>query len=100
VFDGLRHDAIDCGHTQKHGVHASGTGDHGSYQALVAGHVYEGDRSAFNHGAREAERNRDASRLFFSEGIKVLTSQRCDERGFSVVNVPGSANDWAGFGHD
>ena len=42
---------------------------------------------------RESDVDGDAAAFFFFQTIGVNASQRLDQRGLSVVDMPGSAND-------
>ena len=47
----------------------------------------------------EAEIDRDFSRLFFRQAIRIGPSQRLDQRAFAMVDVAGSGEDKVLLGH-
>ena len=74
-------------------VDAGRAGDHRAHEALVTGHVDEGERPPARQLERGvAEVDRDPARLLLGEPVGVLAGQRADERRLAVVDVPGGAD--------
>jgi len=48
---------------------------------------------------REAELNRDLSRLFFGQPIRINSRERFDKRAFAVIDVTSRRDDEMCFGH-
>jgi len=56
-------------------------------------------RTPFFFPESETQINRDSSALLFRKTIRMRSGQRLDQRGFSVVNVPGRANNYVLHGN-
>src|SRR5207302_10958805 len=81
-------------------VDATDPGEHVLHEALVAGDVHDLDREpAGLLEEREAEVDRDATRLLLRQAVGVDAGQRLDQRGLAVVDVAGRPDhDVAGHG--
>ena len=67
--------------------------DHRAHEALVAGHVDEGELRAVGQLERGvAERDRDPALALLRQPVGVLAGERADEPGLAVVDVPGGAD--------
>ena len=74
-------------------VDAGRAGDHRAHEALVPGHVDDGElRPVRQLERRVAEVDRDAALALLRQPVGVLAGQRLDERRLAVVDVPGGAD--------
>ena len=98
MFASLRLDAFIGGYDQQHQVDAAHARQHVAHEALVAGDVDEAYANAAAVGGGEFEVSetdidRNAAPLFFFQAVGINAGQRFDERGFSVIDMPGGADD-------
>ena len=93
MFARLRLHRFISGNDQQHQINASSAGQHVFHKPLMPWDVHEAEAHVAPLEKREAKVNRDTASLFFFEPIRVRSRQRFDERGFSVVNVAGCADD-------
>ena len=74
-------------------VDAARAGDHRAHEALVPGHVDDGElRPVRELERRVAEVDRDAAFALLRQPVGVLAGQRLDERRLAVVDVPCGAD--------
>ncbi len=94
VLARLRLHALVGRHDQQHGVDAARAGQHVADEALVTGHVDEGELARRRPGTmREAEIDRDAARLFFLQPVGIDAGQRSHQRALAVIDVARGADD-------
>ncbi len=88
MLDRLGHDAVVRGDHHQVEVDPRGPGDHRAHEALVAGHVDDGQAPpARERELRVAEGDRDAARLLLGQAVGVDARERGDQRGLAVVDV-------------
>ena len=85
----LRAHSLGQCHDQQCGVDAAGPGEHRMDEALVPGNIDKAKRI----GVGITKVDGDAAPLFLGQTIGVHTGQRFDQRGFSVIDVTGRADD-------
>ncbi len=104
VLAGLRLDGFVGGDHQQHQVDAAHASQHVAHEALVPGNIHEAQAQRLAAGSGklkvgEADVDGDAAALFLRQAVGVDAGQRLDQRGFSVVDMPGGADD-DGFHQD
>ncbi|HVN43829.1 MAG TPA: hypothetical protein VMT66_01160 [Steroidobacteraceae bacterium] len=90
----LRHDAVVGRDHEQREVDATGTGEHGMHQPLMARHIDETEHVAV--GERRvgvAELDRYPPCLLFRQTVRVDASERVHERGLAVIDVTCRADD-------
>jgi hypothetical protein len=93
VLLGLGHGPVHGRDAQQHGIYAGGSGDHGAHEALVAGHVDQGDATAvWQVQGGEAERDGDPALLLFGKGVEIDAGEHAHQRGLAVIDVAGGAH--------
>ena len=90
----LRHHAVIGGYLEDHQIDPMRSGQHVADEALVPGHIDDSRaRRIRQREVREAEIDRDAALLLFLEPVGVLTGQRLDQSGLSVIDMTGCPDD-------
>ena len=95
VLPRLGHDGFVRGDDQEHGLSASRSRQHVAHEALVARHVHERNAYLLPLRVRETEIDRDPAPLFLGQPIRVDSGQRFDQRGLSMIDVAGRADEKA-----
>ena len=94
VLFGLRHDAVVGGDGKKDQVDAVGAGEHIFDEPLMPGNIDDaGLRAVRQVEMREPQIDGDTAFLFFLKPVRVLSGQRFDQAGFSMIDVAGGADD-------
>ena len=94
VLAGLRHDALVGGHDQQRQVDAPHPGQHVLHEALMAGHIHDLDGQPIGLLEEgEPQIDGDPARLLLRQAVGVDAGERLDQRGLSVVDVAGGADD-------
>ena len=90
---GLRAGALAGVDHEQEEVDPGGARDHRPYEALVSGHVHDGQPSPVGQLERRVpEVDGDAALLLLGQAVGVLARQRRDEPGLPVVDVAGRAD--------
>ena len=95
MLPGLRHDRLVGCDDEEHRIDPSGAGEHVPDEALVTGHVHEGDADALPLGMGEPEVDRDAPALLLRQAVRVDAGQGANESGLAVVDVTGGSDEEA-----
>src|SRR5512138_1727058 len=93
MLPGLRHDDFVRRNDEQGCIEAAHPREHVLDEVAMAGHIHDTD--FFTAGKRqpaEAKLDRHLTRLFLLETIGMGPRQRGNQRGFSVVDVTGGAN--------
>ncbi len=89
----LRHHPFVGRDDQHRQVDSTDAGQHVPDETLVARYVDDLDREARLLEKREAEIDRDASSFFLGEAVRIGPGQGLHQRGLTVVDVAGRADD-------
>ena len=92
MLAGLGHDGLVGRDDQQHRLDPAGSRQHVAHEALVPGHVHEGEADAAPLRVREAEVDGDPAPLLLRQSIGVDSGQRLDQGRFAVVDVPRRAD--------
>ena len=95
VLSSLRHDPIVGGHHEENEVDSGRTRHHILDQTLVAGDIDDADPlPPLEYEWCKAEIDGEPAGLLLWQSVWIQTRQAFDQLGFSMVNVPGSADDY------
>jgi hypothetical protein len=99
VLPRLRLDGFVGGDDEQDQVNAPDTREHVTDKPLMAGNVNEAVAQYFTTGSvefkvSEAEIDGDAATLLFFQTIGINAGQRFHQRGFTVIDVAGRADDY------
>ena len=95
VLHRLGHKALVGSHYQHGKVDAAGTGQHIFNEFLMSGHIHDAGLGAvLPVQMGKAQLDGDAPFLFLLQAVGVNAGQRLDQKGFTVVYVSGSADNY------
>jgi hypothetical protein len=98
MFAGLRLDSFVGSDGQQHQIDASDSCQHVPDESLVSGNIHEAHpyfvaiwTGQFQVG--KADVDGDTTAFFFSQPVGINASERLDQRGLAVIDVPRGAHD-------
>ncbi len=80
---------------QQHQVDARRTGQHVAHESLMTRHIYKTEPDAIFFQKSKAEINGNPAPFLFREPVGMRPRQRLHERGFAVIDMAGSSNNYA-----
>jgi hypothetical protein len=94
VLASLRHHAFVGGDDEKDEIDTACAGEHVFDESFVPGNVDKSDPDIVDLHLGESEIDRDATLFLFGKAISVDPGKSFHERGLSVIDVPGSADNY------
>src|SRR6202047_3695363 len=93
----LRHHTVVGSDREQHQVDAVRASQHVADETLVAGDIdHAGARAVGQGEVGEAEIDRNPALFLFLEAVVVLAAERLDQRGFTVIDMAGGADNGMG----
>src|SRR3984893_18791650 len=93
----LRHHTVVGSDREQHQVDAVRASQHVADETLVAGDIdHAGARAVGQGEVGEAQIDRNPALFLFFEAVGVLAGERLDQRGFTVIDMAGGADDGMG----